>query len=356
MSWETLPPERRDNEYIRRGYRVVSPSRQLVPRPVGVQWAGASARLHAPASAPTRRPSHTPVPPLQDWTWREAAVSVFQLHNETLNILSHLGGFVLFALFAIYMSLSHGSEYAHSLYERMHQLSDLAAEGLQRAESTLPPRQLVPRWPVAVFLGGAMMCLGSSAFCHTFYCVSHRLSVFIWRFDYAGIAAMIASSFYPPIFYAFMCSPRTRTAYLGCITACAAASCVTAFAERFQHPRYRAFRASLFTALGAFGVLPMGHQLLLYWNTLPAPLLSALAWELLMCCIYLSGAAIYAARVPERWWPGVFCFGLHSHSVFHLLVVAAACVHLRACMLLLSWRDGWPCSSLQEALYRSGTI
>ncbi|GFH23238.1 uncharacterized protein HaLaN_20824 [Haematococcus lacustris] len=30
-----------------------------------------------------------------------------------------------------------------------------------------------------------------------------------------------------------------------------------------------------------------------------------------------SGAGIYAARIPERWFPGKFDILLHSHQIFH---------------------------------------
>lgn len=58
---------------------------------------------------------------------------------------------------------------------------------------------------------------------------------------------------------------------------------------------------------------------------------------------YLLGATVYASRVPERWVPGWFCYGFHSHSVFHLLVVAAAYVHYHACTILLAWRSAQSC-------------
>lgn len=51
------------------------------------------------------------------------------------------------------------------------------------------------------------------------------------------------------------------------------------------------------------------------------------------------GAAIYALRVPERWWPGAFDLAFHSHQLFHLCVVGAAAVHYRGVRVLLAWRD-----------------
>ena len=53
--------------------------------------------------------------------------------------------------------------------------------------------------------------------------------------------------------------------------------------------------------------------------------------------LYLMGAVIYAARVPERWRPGMFCYAFHSHNIFHFLVRAALrhtaqhCAALRLC-------------------------
>lgn len=31
-----------------------------------------------------------------------------------------------------------------------------------------------------------------------------------------------------------------------------------------------------------------------------------------------SGGAIYALRVPERWFPGKFDLFFHSHQLFHV--------------------------------------
>ena len=59
------------------------------------------------------------------------------------------------------------------------------------------------------------------------------------------------------------------------------------------------------------------------------------------------GAAIYALRVPERWYPGAFDLWFSSHQLFHLCVVAAALVHYGGVRTLLDWRDSsGGCSSM----------
>nr|ABN04724.1 At4g38290 [Arabidopsis thaliana] len=55
--------------------------------------------------------------------------------------------------------------------------------------------------------------------------------------------------------------------------------------------------------------------------------------------IYLTGALVYATRIPERWMPGKFDIAGHSHQLFHVLVVAGAFTHYRAGLVYLKWRD-----------------
>jgi adiponectin receptor len=133
--------------------------------------------------------------------------------------------------------------------------------------------------------------------------------------------------------------------YLGSITALAAATLTVSAAARFQTPVWRATRAALFSGLGLFGIVPIAHQALFYWRVLPELLSLALAYELLMGFLYLLGAFLYAKRIPERFLPGAFDYALHSHNLFHLLVVAAAYVHVHASLILLAWRDGQACDA-----------
>jgi len=59
---------------------------------------------------------------------------------------------------------------------------------------------------------------------------------------------------------------------------------------------------------------------------------------------YLVGAALYAARVPERWAPGRFDL-FPSHALFHVLVLTAALTHWRTVAALYVWRAGEaPCA------------
>jgi len=61
----------------------------------------------------------------------------------------------------------------------------------------------------------------------------------------------------------------------------------------------------LFVALGLSGVIPAGHFVITDGLS-HAFNYAALGWVMLMAFLYITGAVIYAARVPERIWPGRF--------------------------------------------------
>eukprot|EP00475_Leptophrys_vorax_P006773 TRINITY_DN14232_c0_g1_i1.p1 TRINITY_DN14232_c0_g1~~TRINITY_DN14232_c0_g1_i1.p1 ORF type:complete len:333 (+),score=2.52 TRINITY_DN14232_c0_g1_i1:85-999(+) len=202
-------------------------------------------------------------------------------------------------------------------------------------------REPITRWPFFLFLFGAMLCLLSSTTCHLLCCHSKEVSQVIWRFDYAGIAALISTSFFPPVFYSFLCQPAVQITYLVAVSVMGLLTVAVSLLPVFQTTKYRTFRASLFFGMGASGLLPCMHKLLLHYNDPLA--VTTTCYELLMGALYGLGALFYATRIPERWLPGRFDIAGHSHQIFHVLVIAGAYVHYRTGLLYLQWRDTHSC-------------
>jgi len=196
----------------------------------------------------------------------------------------------------------------------------------------------ITRWPLFAYLGGAMVCLLTSSACHLILCHSERTAYVTLRLDYAGIAALIVTSFYPLAYYSFLCDAALRRLYMGSITALGAAAVTASLVPAFQAPELRPLRAALFSCMGASGAVPIAHKLLLYGGTAPGAVASA-GYEALMGALYSLGVAVYAARVPERWAPGRFDLVGHSHQLFHLFVIAGAYAHYLAGVEYLKWRD-----------------
>lgn len=119
-------------------------------------------------------------------------------------------------------SLHTISDGMHALQDNLHQqLEQLVHGGATGRLATSLPRVVqwpAPRWPVYVYMAGTMICLLASSICHLLGCCSQHVSQVVWRFDYAGIASLIVTSFYPPVYYFFMCRPWLLIGYMGSIS------------------------------------------------------------------------------------------------------------------------------------------
>ncbi|MQL91168.1 hypothetical protein Taro_023772 [Colocasia esculenta] len=336
-----------------------------------------------------------------EWPLKETLLSIFSIHNETVNVWTHLVGFFIFLVLALntatvlpntsdgtttsvqVLGVSSGSDlyedkvkvasYARSPQELRDELMSSSIEHLEIAERTLancsprnisrsrsflhgsvlqsvskeevvnkvaaPPPTLEPitRWPFLAFLCGSMFCLLTSSVCHLISCHSQKMAYIMLRLDYVGISALIVTSFYPLVFYSFMCRPFLCNLYMGFITGFGAVTVTASLVPAFQTAEFRAVRAGIFFLMGFSGLVPILHKLVAFGHR-PEVVLSA-GYELLMGVFYGLGVVVYATRIPERWTPGQFDIVGHSHQLFHVLVIAGAYAHYLACLTYLQWRD-----------------
>ena len=195
----------------------------------------------------------------------------------------------------------------------------------------------VPRWPFYAYLCGAMFCLLMSSACHLLACHSEHASYVFLRLDYAGITGLIVTSFYPLVYYTFLCHPFYQALYLGFITVSGGAAVAVSLLPVFERPELRWARAGLFACMGMSGLVPILHKMLVFGDRPEAVLTTG--YEMAMGAFYLAGVVVYATRVPERWMPGRFDLAGHSHQLFHVLVIAGAYAHYLAGLVYLGWRD-----------------
>ncbi|KAG8367640.1 hypothetical protein BUALT_Bualt16G0094000 [Buddleja alternifolia] len=294
-----------------------------------------------------------------EWPLKDLVLSVFQLHNETLNVWTHLVGFMIF-LGLILMSLTEKMTLENVIASLFREGSDgwLKTKLMSQSNGSnaffsdsylrhIPITPIlaaikdpnpIPLWPWFVFLGGAMCCLIFSSISHLFACHSPRFHYFFWRLDYTGISLMIVSSFFPPIYYSFLDHTFWLVLYLSSITLLGILIVATLLAPSLSDGRCRPFRAGLFLCMGFSGVIPSTHAVILHWGH--SQILVSLGYEMAMGALYGIGAAIYVTRIPERWKPGAFDVVGHSHQIFHVFVVLAALAHCAASLVIMEWRRG----------------
>lgn len=145
LLWDELSPWQQDNHYIHSGYRAQSNSY------------------------------------LRSWK------SLGYIHNETVNIYSHLLGALLAIVSGIALYLTLEPRYETATREDVLVLS--------------------------CFFAGAVACLGMSATYHTIQNHSHEVAVWGNKLDYLGIVFLIWGSFIPVLYYAFGNEPELRRTY-----------------------------------------------------------------------------------------------------------------------------------------------
>lgn len=240
------------------------------------------------------------------------------LHNETVNIWTHVLGF-------LYICCLAGT---NSPWGRNPLASD-------------PP--LVYRWPIQMYLAGAGTCLLLSSACHLLGCCREHVARVVWRFDYVGIAIHIASSHVPIICYSFLCMGSWRIGYLLMSLLLGSAAVAVCLLEFFQTHSMRHMRALTFVGMAAFAWVPLSHRWYIdggsprFWE--------AVMRYLAMAAMGCFSAIVYSARLPERLSPGRFDLALHSHNIFHVCCVAAIYLHYQACLAFIRWREAEPCSA-----------
>ncbi|CAH9086494.1 unnamed protein product [Cuscuta epithymum] len=300
-----------------------------------------------------------------EWPLKDLVLSVFSLHNETLNIWTHLGGAMIFVALTV-MSLTEKASLENLLvasnflrWEATSVKHNNSAAAFRESYPRKFPESsilynvinnngansvMIPTWPWFIFLGGATCCLVVSSVSHLFACHSRRCSLLFWRLDHSGISLMITTSFIAPTYYIFSCHPVWRLFYFTSITVLATLAAITLLSPALSSGRFRSFKATIFVTLGLFGIVPAVHTALLYGHHRQVAV--ALGCEIAMGVLYAVGAGFYVARIPERLRPGGFDLVGSSHQIFHVFVVAAALAHCVATLVVMDWRRGLPLCSL----------
>lgn len=79
----------------------------------------------------------------------------------------------------------------------------------------------------------------------------------------------------------------------------------------------------VFVGLGLSGIIPTLHYVISE-GFLKAATIGQIGWLMLMASLYITGAALYAARIPERFFPGkcdIWVSMANSGKVHLLLLV-----------------------------------
>ncbi|KAI0418884.1 mPR-like GPCR protein [Xylaria grammica] len=260
ISYKELPVWHQDNPFIKHGYRPISRST---------------------------------VACLRSWGF---------LHNETLNIYTHL----VPAAAALFVGEAWVLTYLRQKYA-----------------NAAPSDYLI----FAFLLSAAATCLGISSAYHTLMSHSREVEARWLRLDFVGIIVLIVGSFVSGIYVGFWCETTERKIYWSMSASLGVLSIVIMLAPCFQGPKWRTFRLVVFVVTGLSGLAPIIHGIHMFGFAQMVKQ-SGLPYYFAEGGIFLVGAVTYASRFPECIKPGTFDIFGSSHQIFHVLVVIATLVHL----------------------------
>lgn len=226
--------------------------------------------------------------------------SLFTIHNETGNVWTHLLGFGFFIWLAY------------------HVLTNVLQ--LAFMETVI----------FVAYMIANLTCMGSSAVYHLFHCHSEHVMKSTIFMDYFGISALVTGSFLPPLWFVFSCYPLLKYSYMSMITVLGGVTLIAPWFKFFDSPEWYWRRLALYVVTIGSGLVPAFHALVIFPRThVTTPIHTGMG---LMFLFYGLGTVIYVTKVPERWFPGHFDYWLHSHQLWHVMVLAAAVVHFFTCI------------------------
>jgi len=242
LFWDDLPAWQQDNQHIRSGYRPVSNS-------------------HA-----------------------KSIHSLTYLHNESVNIYTHLIGMILVSFLGLAVF------------------------------STARIRYHAASWPdilaMSSFFLSAALCLGLSTTYHTLSNHSPRISNLGNKLDLLGIVCLIWGSMVSIIYYGWYCERNIKISYctmvsnapvrgkiadsIKQITVFGAVCAYLSVNPKVRTPKWRTFRAVMFVSLGLSAVIPVIHGVRLYGLTVVNARIAFVPWLLIEGLMYILGASVYA--------------------------------------------------------------
>ncbi|KUJ22473.1 HlyIII-domain-containing protein [Mollisia scopiformis] len=243
------------------------------------------------------------------------------LHNESVNIYSHLIGAAIFFILPAY------------LFRKEIPLRYAVATAADIIVFS------------AYFFGGAI-CFCLSATYHTLLSHSKSVERFGAQLDFQGVILLMWSATIPLLFYGFHCDVDLRNAYWTLLSVLAVICSISTFQPHFRGPYLRFVRAGTFGSLAIFTMVPVFHGTFKYgWAVQNQQM--GVSWVITTLVVDILGATAYALKIPERWWRKTFDIWGASHQIFHVMVIVAALTYTKALLQAFDYvhADGKSCST-----------
>lgn len=153
--------------------------------------------------------------------------------------------------------------------------------------------------------------------------------------DFGGITVLIMGSSMPPHYYPFACQPThtTRNILMAIITSTSVMCFILTMTPKFQVPKWRPVVTGAFIVLGLSAAMPMYFLCLFvkdFTHYTKTYTYEDIELWLAGGAVYIIGGIMYAFRIPERFFTGKLDIVGNSHQIFHVMIMIACYMHIKA--------------------------
>ncbi|KAJ7991406.1 hypothetical protein DPEC_G00283510 [Dallia pectoralis] len=242
--------------------------------------------------------------------WRYYFLSLFQRHNETINVWTHLLGSLL--VLGKFLQLAETVDFVHDAHA----------------------------WPLLILLLSSVTYTACSTIAHLLGAKSEFHHYCFYFLDYVGVAqyqygSAVAHYYYAiePNYHRWVSSVFMVTASLLCCLSCLGC-CYGKYRNYSLQVWVRKVGQVVPSALAyAWDTSPVFHRMFLWfcWPTLHSEEgASAISFHQGQVAFFLSSAFFFTTPVPERLFPGHCDFLGQGHQLFHVFLVLCTLCQIQA--------------------------
>ncbi|XP_038060273.1 progestin and adipoQ receptor family member 3-like [Patiria miniata] len=260
---------------------------------------------------------------LSQLSYKKCIKSTFLWSNETVNVWSHLIGFLIFLALTIYDNLVtipnfNGTLSDHLIY--------------------------------TVFLTCFQVCMLCSAGFHLFRVHSEEVSKRWFSLDLAGVSVGMLGCYFPSVYYGFFCYPYWKNVHMVIVCSLLAMTLTVQLHRRFLTSAWATKRLLLFCISVAYGVGPSIHWIYLHGGFQEEIVQIFVPKLILMYTLAILALFFYASKFPERCFPGKVDYIGSSHQWWHIIIVIVFLWWHHVGIELVEYRTKYPCLSENGSL------
>eukprot|EP00056_Hartaetosiga_gracilis_P022481 m.30866 g.30866 ORF g.30866 m.30866 type:complete len:294 (+) comp9669_c0_seq3:98-979(+) len=248
-------------------------------------------------------------------TMNDCLKTLFSVHNETVNVWTHLLGFI----WAVYSM--HWAMYVY-FPQNNGTFSDMMMTFL--------------------FLCGVIVCMVASAAYHLFLPQVEDVSLRWLQFDLLGITIGMLGAYFPGIYYGFYCFPSLLNVYTVLSSVVFVANLSLQMHRDFLSHKWATLRIVLYAFTLGFGIVPLTHWSLLDHDDVEE--VHLFVPKVLISYVLMAiGLFFYLSKYPERCCPGGCDIVGASHQWWHTFVLLTYLWWFHAGLEMHSYRQTHPC-------------